>query len=184
MLFELHITPAIPLMSFYARLSTNITNTTRSDPVMLATHPCVIPFARLTGKCPHTWCFSTPSHACSTSHIGFSMFVFQQNITIATGFYPASLAIHTIRFSMVTFRWILAIQCFRHTTHLLYTPYKIFMLVSQQMSQVLRFRHFTLITHFINVYMFTKYLLIEFYFTSTFILDVFPLPISCSCLAC
>jgi hypothetical protein len=34
----------------------------------------------------------------------FSMFAFQQNITIATGFYPASLAIHTIRISMVTFR--------------------------------------------------------------------------------
>jgi hypothetical protein len=102
------------------------------------------------------------------------MLVFQQNITIATGFYPASLAIHTIRISMVTFRWILAIQCFRHTTHLLYTPYKIFMLVSQQMLQVLRFRHFTLTTHSINIYMFTKYLLTEDRFTPIFIPDAFP----------
>jgi len=60
MLFELHITPAIPPMGFYARLSTNITNTTRSDPVMLATHPHVIPFARLTGKWPmHMMLFDT-----------------------------------------------------------------------------------------------------------------------------
>jgi len=183
MLFEHHTIPVIPLIGFYARLSTNITNTTRSDPVMLATHPHVIPFARFTGKCLCTQCFSTSSRACFTSHIGFSMFVFQQNITIATGFYPASLATHTIRISMVTFRLILAIQCFRHTICAIH-PYKIFMLVSQQMSQVLRFRHFTLITHFINVYMFTKYLLTEDRITPTFILDVFPLPISCSCLAC